>query len=413
MSLPDLVLWMLIEKWTLLFGALAVVLLYIVARPRARPAWHEVGAEGWRFLVLLAAVPAFFLGAELGLWSTLLAYRAPLAFTGLALMLGAVLATLSPVPLVRPLVYFERPGRRDLVLAGVLLAAGLALAIAGPRARASAWNDLAQRAPTEVEARDEVVRLAMHRYVALDEIRPVLDATLPDGPSLLAFVAAARAGNAPELGLSLREELADRLLVELAGVEARDATSASVSFSGDAPSPTVAPLPGAVEAVWWLLGPQDADATLRAYVLTTPELRATADSEGGGVDVRRIVANAARHGTETEREVVLIAAFRPLSRRGLDQDAVDALASVSQAPDPTGRLATLILLRDASTLSLRPIAPRFADPESADWALLREECPSRSTGLERLVEDPDPAVAAGAAALRVYQRQYCADWFRQ
>jgi len=395
-SLADLVLWMLIEKWTVAFGFAAMVLLYVFARPRPRPAWHEVGAEGWRLLVLLAAVPAFFLGAELGLWGVLLAYRAPLSFTGLASSLGAMLALLAPTPLVRPLVYFRRPGQRDLLLALGLAAAGAGLLVAAPRVRAAAWLALTERAPREVEARDEVVALLAHRYVSLPEARTVLERSLPDGAAIVAFVDQARDGRVPVLGDPLRRELADRLLVDLA----RRTAPAAVDLD-------------AVDAVWWLLGPSDAQATLRAYVLATPDLRGEAADDGGGVDVQRVVAHAVTKAPEPIRESVLRAAYPDLAGRGLDGPTIDALAAATEAQGPTGRLALLALLRDASTASLRPVVARFADPEAPEWALLREECPSRSTGLERLAADPDPRVAAGAAALRSYQRQYCADWFRQ
>ncbi len=44
------------------------------------------------------------------------------------------------------------------------------------------------------------------------------------------------------------------------------------------------------------------------------------------------------------------------------------------------------------------------------WEILAQVCPDRTSGLVALAEDPDPAVADGAARALVEVKRLCTDW---
>ena len=391
----SLVLWMLIEKWTLFFGLIAAIGVYVVLRPRERHGWHELGAEGWRFIAIGAAGPAFLLGAELSLWAGLIAYRAPLPYTGLPAWLGLLLLVIALIPPAAAWVYGRQLGR-GLLVGAVVAAAGLGIIALGGSARAAMWTERASSvAPGDDIGLAEVARLKVHRYISRSEATSVLDQALPSASDALAMAERARADAAAfavdptlEFGLAfdrdLRVYFAGRLETAL---EAGD------------------PLIGteAVPTLWWLT--RDVARTLRAYALARPTLRAAAlDSQVAARDVLRDALLVADGEVEL---TILNASYRPLVREKLGAPLVDVLAAHQDAPEPVGRLSTLILLREASPQSLRPIAPRFTDPESPAWKYLLQECPDRMIGMDRLSEDPDPVVAEGAQALRRFVVQNC------
>lgn len=391
MPLPALVLWLMIYPLAIAFGALAAVTVYWIARPRdtKRLNLNEVMVEGWRLYALLAAVPAFLLGAELGLWGYMFGYRAPLALTGLAGRLGLTLVVLSGVPVVAAACRRERPSRRASALAVTLLIVGVGLWGAGRWARARAWAALADSATRDQVALHQLVSLKAYRYLTSREAEGALDLALDQPAEVLSLVASARDDRDPILDRDLERYLADRLDRALEGT--------------DPSSPTPLGL-AAVPAMWWLTA--DSQRTLRAYALAGSELRAPMPS-AAPVDFQAVAIHALGAAPADVQGSILEAIRDPAGQVPLNEPLITALAAHLGDPEPVGGLAFGLLLRDGSSTALRPTLPRFAQPDDPAWAILRADCPRRTQGLVTLAADADPNVAAGARAVLGYVRQYC------
>ncbi len=104
---------------------------------------------------------------------------------------------------------------------------------------------------------------------------------------------------------------------------------------------------------------------------------------------------------------VLAAAEGPASATPLRAASIAALAKAVDRPPPVGPLAQAMLLRDGSSAALRPLMPRFAQDDAPAWDVVRAQCPTRTSGLRSLADDPDPQVAQGAGAVLAYIRQFC------
>jgi len=384
MPWPSLVLWMNVFPMAVVAGLALALATYFAARPRERPGWAEVPAEGWRMLAVLAAVPAFLLGAELALWGGLLAWRAPLVFTGLFERLGWILALASPIPVVAYLVWERRPLRRPLRASAVLAVAALVLIAIPPMARARAVQAIAERAQADPAAFEELMQLVGFRYVGAADALPALDAALPRPADALAYVLATRDGS----GTAFTREVSAHLTARLfASLEARPAEL------GDE----------AVPAIGWLT--DDGGAVLRAYALVVPALHA--EAVAGRVDPQATLDAALAASSAETRIAVLRAAYDATMGVPLEAQLIASLAAHLDAPEPVGPLATRMLLRDGSSAALRNVVTRFNDEDAPEWILLRTDCPRQTAGLDRLEDDPDASVASGAAALRGYVRQYC------
>jgi len=409
MTRADLVLWMLIYPWPTAIAGLATGLTtFWLAAPRRVVGCDSLKVEAWRMVALVTMLPAFFLGAEAVLWGRLLAYRAPLAFTGLIGGLGWWLAALAGVPLSAWWCWRSRrmggraPGAahdhamppaarvpRPVWLAGVLLAAGAGCISGGASLRAAAWSAAADRAAADPEAILEVIRLKSFRYIGVDEAVLALDRAVPSNAAIPALARDAR----DLLDGDVRAYLADRL------------------DAGLAASPTD-PVPDVVATLWDLTG--DPARTVRAYALTRPELRPGALG-GAALDWQAAAASALRQPAGTRLTgAVLDAADALAAADPLDPPLLEALVRYRDAAPPAGPTAVGILLRDGSERALRPILPRFAGATGTvasfggpSWTVLRQRCMQRTTALVRLTGDIDPAVATGARAVLDYVRQYC------
>lgn len=212
MTRGDLVLWMLVYPWpTVAAGIALAVAAYVLARPVRAQACHALRIESWRLWAILAAAPAFFVGAEAALWGWLLAWRAPFVFTGLPWAVGLWLVALAPVPALawwtwrswaagggpaRP----EAVSRRPLVLAAALAVAGIALMLGGEAARQAAWSGLVDRAlaeagpPADRPAVGTIVRLRAHRYVDWPAAEKASTASSPPPPTRSPWPVRPRAG---------------------------------------------------------------------------------------------------------------------------------------------------------------------------------------------------------------------------
>ncbi len=421
MRRADLVLWMLVHPWsTVSAGILAGLASYALSRPRGLRAHAHRGdlaVEAWRLVAIISGLPAFFLGAELMLWGRDLAFRAPLAFTGLAWAAGLWLLSLAPIPLLAAWTRFRpltgAPSRRAAILAGL----GIAGILLGPWAGRRAWTDLVARAAEQPEALEQLIQLKAHRYVSAERAEAALDALVAEPDAVLDLYEA----QGPRFDPDLRVWLVDRL--ETALVDDRPVD-----------------IDRALPAIWAASG--DPERSLRAYALSQPELRqsarAAADLEGtetssgdpgqpvagptidraeldpGVVGLHGLRA-AERGAAGAELRATLLSLLVPLlNGRSLEPALVDALVGAVDAPAPAGPTALSILLRDGSQAALRPILPRFVDArgersgfEGPSWEVLRRDCMSRTSSLRALREDEDPRVAAGAREVLLYVRQYC------
>lgn len=416
----DLILWMLVYPWSTVFAGLGLGLAsYLASMPRKTEAGRgELTIEAWRFLAIASAVPAFFLGAELVLWLRDLDFRAPLAFTGLIWASGLWLLFLAPIPLVATWVLGRSLRGRPIWFSGAVLAAGLALILAGPRWNARAWDETVMRAASEPAALEQVVQLKSHRYISRSEAIRALDALLPTPEGMLALVKA----HEDHFDAELRRYATGRL------VSALEPGDAAPAFARES-----------VPAIWRLGagGPfgamdlrQDAETTLRAYALTRPALRSEAlryvpgEAEAGGtaagLDFQRVGLEGLLQAPDTMLPT-LVEALQPLVEgQALEPSLIDALAEALDAPAPVDAAALSILLENGSQAALRPALPRFlgADGQRGDfegpvWTVLRSNCMARTTGLTALRADSDPRVAAGAEAVYRYVRQYCGKRWRQ
>lgn len=401
-----LVLWMLVEKWSLLFGLLAAIGAYTALRPRERPGWYELRGEAWRMVSLAAAGPAFLFGAELSLWAWMMGYRAPLAYTGLSAWLGLLLLVASLVPPFAALAYGRGLGRGTL-LGFAIAAAGAGVIAVGQSARAAAWSErTASVTPGDAAGLDEVARLKVHRYISRAEVETVFARALPSARDALEMAMRARADAEREAARTAGGTDGEAVGLVL-DPDLRDSLAARIESALLAGDPTIST--EAAPAIWWLTG--DARRTLRAYGLARPSLREAAIAgEPRARDILRDALTTAQGDVEL---TILNASYGPLVRENLGAPLVGALAAHQFAPEPVGRLATLILLREASTESLRPVAPRFSDPDAPEWSYLLQECPAQMIGMDRLSEDSDPEIAAGAKALRRYVEQNCVSWVQQ
>jgi len=439
MTRTDLVLWMLIFPWqTLPLAMLAGLGGYAVAAPRRAHGCHELRVEAWRLYALLTMLPALCLGAEAVLWGGVLAYRAPLVFTGLPWALGLLLVVWAPVPLLATWCWRSRawsgeepggrrPGR-PVWLAAALLGAGLVLMRGSEAARAAAWAALVDRAPGDDEAVLSIVRLKAHRYALAIETNQALDRALPAAPEVLALVD--RAGGT--FDRDLRVYLAARLE---AGVASRRVATSTLGATDQAPGEGSTPSgagksmgsiednvggsaasvgdDAVVSAIWTLTG--DDRRTLRAYAAVAG---LASPPEGAGRDTdlafQEIAAHALTHGSASTADVVIQAVDSLAAQALLTRPLIDALAAHAGDPGEPGLTALGILLRDGSSAALRPILPRFGplagDPDTHTgpaWDALRARCMQRTPALVTLTGDDDPPVAAGARAVLDYVRQYC------
>ncbi len=406
MTRGDLVLWMLVYPWpTVAAGIVLAVGAYVLARPVRTQACHALRAEAWRLWAILAAVPAFFVGAEAVLWGRLLAWRAPLVFTGLPWAVGLWLVALAPAPALAWWTWRSwaagggppRPAaasRRPLVAATILAAAGAALMLGGEVARLRAWSDLVARAgaepgaPAERPAVRTLVQLRAHRYVDWPTAAAALDRVVPAAADALALAGASGGG----LDREQRAYFARR--VE-AGLEAGDAGMDAAA---------------AVPRLWALAG--DPGRAVRAYALTTEPLRAAALA--GTLNVQAAAEHALRHAPTPVVDTVLAALDADPAEIALAPPLVAALMDRVDDPAPRGPTAVALLLRDGSATALRPLLPRFVDADGARagfdgpiWRALRERCIQRAAALPALAEDADARVASGARAVLAYVRQYC------
>lgn len=380
MSRPDLVLWMAFYPiQTVLAGVLAGLALYLVARPRPTQGCSDLRVEAWRLYAIGAAIPAFFLGAELILWARLFAWRAPLVFTGLPRGLGLQLLVLAPIPLIALWTWRSGAGEalrhptpgRMRGLAALLAVAGITLFIGAGFARERAWNQLLARVATEPASLSTLVRLKSYRFARAAETLAALDAA---GLGARGAVALAETEDR-WLDAALRAELA------------------------------------AIPALWRLT--EDPARTLRAFAyLEEPPEPAPAE---GAAALQALAARALARPS-TELDPTLLAATEAAFRgEPLDPALVDALLGHLDDPEPLGSTAMGLLLADGSERGLRPILPRFAGnparpdalPTTPAWTALRAQCMQRTSALVRLASDPDPAVASGAQAVRSYVQQYC------
>ncbi len=401
MSTPSLVLWLQLEPLAAVAGVAAGLATFIAARWRPSPGEREFGTVGWQLLAMAAAAPAFFLGAELGLWLGLMGFRAPLALTGLARGLGWLALALAPIPIVAAWVMRRRPRRWQRGAATALLVAGAALAIAGPRLRGAAWRARAAAAVASPAALDNALTLEAHRYASPAEREALLDAAVPDGAAARAVADRARDRGAPVLSAGSRASLARRLLTALA---------ADGAAAGD----------GVAATVWWLTG--DPAATFTAHALATPALRprlgAAATAPAALVEPRLpsafqvIAADGLAHGDAATRAAFAEATFLAAAPVLLEPELIAALAERLGDPDPVRRLAWDTLLRNASTASLRPLLPTYTDPAAPQWLWLRSLCPTRTPDLAALQSDADPRVADGATRLFAYVRLNCKAEYR-
>lgn len=396
MSTSALVLWLLVEPLAAAVGLAAGVAVFVAARPRSQPGWQELGSVGWHVLAMAAAVPAFLFAAELSLWLGLMGHRAPLALTGLARGLGWLLLALAPIPIVAALVYGQRPGGGKARAALALLAAGTALAWAGPRWRDSAWQARAAAATTASAALDDAVELEALRFASAAEREALLDAALADAAAVRALADRARDRDMPALSAGARASLARRLLAALA---------ADPSAAGS----------GVAATVWWLTG--DPAATFTAHALSTPALRGQLDGGATTAEAlaaprlppafQAIAAEGLTHGDAATRAALAEATFIAAAPVLLEPDLIAALTDRLADPDPTRRRAWDTLLRDASAASLRPLLPAYADPSAPQWLWLRELCPTRTPDLIALQADADGPVAEGAKRLFAYVKLNC------
>lgn len=406
MTRGDLVLWMLVYPWpTVAVGVALAVASYVLARPVRAQACHALRIESWRLWAILASAPAFFVGAEAVLWGRLLAWRAPLVFTGLPWAAGLWLVALAPVPALawwtwrswaagggpaRP----EVVSRRPLWLAAGLAIAGLGLMLGGEAARLRAWTALTDSAlveagpPAQRPAVATIVRLRAHRYVDWPAAAAALDRVVPTAADALA-VAGAPAG-----GLDREQRAYFARRIE-AGLEA-GAPGLSAAY--------------AVPRVWALTG--DPDRTIRAYALTVADLRPTALDAAW--DLQAAAEHALREAPPAVVATVLMALDADASQIALALPLVDALVAHVDDPAPEGATAVALLLRDGSAGALRPLLPRFVDAAGARadydgpiWRALRDRCIQRAAALPALTEDADARVAAGAREVLAYVRQYC------
>lgn len=384
MPWSSLVLWMSLYPVAAAFGLAVALVTCFALRPRERAGWAEVPAEGWRALSVLAAVPAFFLGAELLLWGGLLAWRAPLVHTGFLERLGWVVAAAAPIPVVAYLVWEERPLRRPLILSASLAVCAAMLVAVPPLVRARAVRAAVAAAPEETEAFERLMLLVGYRYIPAERALPAMDEALPRPADALRYALEARDGGTVPTTAEVSAHLARRLF---------DSLEADPVELGDA----------AVPAIAWLTA--DGAEVLRAYALVAPALREAALR--GDVDPQAVLREALIGASDEALAVVLPAAYAATDGVPLRAGAIEALAGHLDDAEPVGPLATRMLLRDASSAALRNVVDRFNDPEAAEWLLLRSDCPRQTAGLDRLEDDADPEVARGAAALRGYVRQYC------
>lgn len=409
MSRPDLVLWMAFYPLqTVLAGVLAGLALYLLARPRPTQGCSDLRVEAWRLYAIGAAIPAFFLGAELILWSRLFAWRAPLVFTGLPRGLGLQLLVLAPIPLIALWTWrsgaggalrHPSPGRMR-ALAALLAVAGITLLLGAGLARERAWNRLLARVATEPASLSTLVRLKSYRFAQAAETLAALDAA-----GLGARGAVALAGTEDRwLDAALRAELAAR-------IEAGLAAGPGPGGAGGAAPDGDWPGEAAIPALWRLT--EDPARTLRAFTyLEEPPGPAPAD---GSAALQALAARALTQPSTALDPTLLAAAEAAFRGEPLDPALVDALLGHVDDPEPLGSTAMGLLLADGSERGLRPILPRFAGtlarpdalPTTPAWTALRAQCMQRTSALVRLASDPDPTVASGAQAVRSYVQQYC------
>lgn len=417
MSRPDLVLWMAFYPiQTVLAGVLAGLALYLVARPRPTQGCSDLRVEAWRLYAIGAAIPAFFLGAELILWARLFAWRAPLVFTGLPRGLGLQLLVLAPIPLIALWTWRSGAGEalrhptpgRMRGLAALLAVAGITLFIGAGFARERAWNQLLARVATEPASLSTLVRLKSYRFARAAETLAALDAA---GLGARGAVALAETEDR-WLDAALRAELAARIEAGLAaGPGTGGAGDAASGGAGGAAAGGDWPGAAAIPALWRLT--EDPARTLRAFAyLEEPPEPAPAE---GAAALQALAARALARPS-TELDPTLLAATEAAFRgEPLDPALVDALLGHLDDPEPLGSTAMGLLLADGSERGLRPILPRFAGnparpdalPTTPAWTALRAQCMQRTSALVRLASDPDPAVASGAQAVRSYVQQYC------
>jgi hypothetical protein len=385
-----LVLWIIANPVAYLFGLVGAAAVIWLGWPRRAERCSELAVEGWRIYALLGGLPGFLLAAELGLWLTVFQHQVPLPFTGLAEGAAWVLLAVAPLPLIATACRGGHLTGRPAAVAGALAAAGLVLFVAGPALRDAAWRELRAAARTETAALHEIAWLKGYRYVDAERTGAALDGILA-GPADVMALAAECEGGAVPLDDELRSYLATRL---------------EASLRAAPPDAPESPGTAAVPLIWCLTG--DGLRSLAAYALATPAFR-DPSLAGAQVPWTEVAAHALTDAPPAVAAIIPPAIVAPAGREAVPADLVAALAPYVDAPDPTGTAALRVLVRDGSQEALRPIVARFADPDDAVWNLLDDprNCPQRTNGLVTLVEDPEPAVAAGAEALLAYVRQYC------
>lgn len=395
MPLPSLILWLLVFPAAALFGLVAAVATYVVARPRDTSTLPTLGLrrdllfESWRLAALVAAVPMGILAMELALWAFFFEHRVSIVYTGMAQWAGLVLLALSPVPLVSAALGRQPLTGVPLRRAGLMLVAGLLLFPLGWAARSWDWRQLRLAALEDPAALAEVLFLKGYRFVSASEMRDALGRALPTTADVLLQVADLQGPAGPPRDREVTAYLAERLERALAAAE---------------PAVTTEPALAAVPKLWWLT--QDSGRTLRAYAMSVPELRGQALAHSP-LSPSALAEDALVRGSDEVVSAVLAAAEGRLAQAPLTPGLISALSGRVDAPEPVGPIAQRLLLRDASPSALRPILPRFVAAGDPAWALVRAECPSRTPGLKALTTDSDAAVAAGAQAVLAYVRQNC------
>lgn len=389
-SLSALVLWTVAIPAAAGFGVAAGLVTYVALRPREKRGWSELLGEAWRLVALAAAVPGFLLGAEIALWGWLLDFRAPLAHTGIGMWIGLLLLAAGAIPIASGFAYRGRLSARAAALGGGLALAGAVAIVSVAGMRESSLSALLERAAAgDDQAVERVLSLKAYRYVDIEQASAALDRALPDGGSLVKWV---RPDAAPPIAqdAELREFFAARLERALAD---------DPGGVGEA----------VVSDIWRLT--DDPARTIRGYA----GLRGLMAEEGGSL-YQPAVRDALERAERAIALTVVEASYGPLAAEALSTATISALTEHQWSDPPIGELATLMLLRDASTEALRPVVARFADDSAPEWRLLLRECPRRTQGLERLAKAGEgsgqPADAtAGASALLAYVRQYCSDWY--
>jgi hypothetical protein len=371
-------------------GLVGWVVGYVVARPRPSRCGDLI-TEAWRIYAIVAAIPLGIVGAELYLWVHQFDYHAPVGMTGVIPRAGVAVLVLAPALVIHQYcrhVSTPTPGRRPLWIAVAMAIAGLLMYAGGWQLRASRWTAVAaaaERSPSEAR---QILDLKGYGYVNMSQARLALDGALVTHGDALALATLAEDG-----GVGLDGDIEDYPAGRLeAGIANGDL--------GEEALPALWPLISAVNG--------GEDRFLRAYARVDQSVPAASPSATGGEPALADAAmSALDHASPDVRRVFLVILARQAAHGPLPDAVVTAVATQLGDGPPLDQMAVAVLLREGSRAALRPILPRFADPDAPEWDLLQANCPTRTRELVALSRDDDRTVVSGAWAVLSYVRQYC------